>query len=199
MSQVRTRIIGTALAALAALVLLPASTAGAATGVGAQAGVNTLVGGGSWQSPQGAASSCGNVGATSIACTHSATSITSGVETCAGVTTVLPGVTVSITCHATLTGNSSGTGRTVTESGYAAACVTFGIDSGTVTFSDSLHRSYPSVPVTIVNNGGAAVFFGEATDVNGVKVATAQGSFTLACGSPVSGVNGSFSGTYSLV
>lgn len=191
-----------ALLVTSAFALLPTATAGAATPQGDAASVgvsvNTLVGSGSWVSALGAASTCSNIGATSIACTHQATSLSSGLETCAGVTTVLPGVTLSITCHASLTGNTSGVGRTVTESGYAAACATFGITSGTLTFSDSLHRSYPSVPVTIINIAGNAEFFGQANDVGGVTVASAHGFFSLACGSPVSGINGSFSGTYSL-
>ena len=109
---------------------------------------------------------------------------------------VAPGVTVLITCHAHLSAITSGSGKQL--SGGIYACSTLGIMSGTLSFSDAVFGAYPSVPVTIVNSGGTAKFFGEALNADGTIAATTSGTFTLACGSTET-LHGAFSGTYNLI
>jgi hypothetical protein len=184
-------LIGMAVLATLAPVVAPV-TAQAAT-------ASTLVGDGSWSNPLGADSSCSSISSTTVSCSHSADSARNFTETCLETANVAPGVNVDITCHASLTATSSGPGVRASE-GFAPQCETLGISTGVLSFSDAVHGPYPSVPVTIVNNGGAATYFGALVNADGALIAKASGSFTLACGAPISvaGLHGAFSGSYSL-
>ncbi|MBV9098285.1 MAG: hypothetical protein JO079_09520 [Frankiaceae bacterium] len=108
---------------------------------------------------------------------------------------VTPGIKVLVTCHAHLTATTSGSGKQV--NGGVFICSTLGVLTGTLSFSDAVVGTYPSIPVTIVNNGGTATFFGELLNADGSVVATTSGTFTLACGSTET-LHGAFSGTYNL-
>jgi hypothetical protein len=155
-----------------------------------------VLGSGTWANPMGADSSCVVISGTTVACSHTADSATHSTESCAEPMQVTPGVTVLIACHAHLNASTSGTGKQV--SGGIFACSTLGIMSGTLSFSDALFGAYPPVPVTIVNNGGTAKFFGELLNADGSVAATTSGTFTLACGSTET-LHGAFSGSYDLV
>jgi hypothetical protein len=185
------RLLVAATASAAAVTALPATTP-------AHAAVSTLVGRGAWATPFGGRSSCSNVGTAGISCAHgySSRDQVTGVDTCATATKVQAGgptVTIVNPCHASLGGVTAGTGRAVGET--AGACVTSGLLTGTVSFSDSTGTPYPSIPVTIVNDGGAATFFGAYVNAASVVVATTEGTFTMACGGPA----GAFAGEYTLL
>ncbi len=163
-----------------------------------RARVNTVIGTGAWASPLGARSTCSQIATATVACSHDATSISIGVETCVGEGTTLPLVKVTVTCHAELSGITSGAGVATGEQA-AVGCNTLGIQTGRLDFSDTQGNSYPPATVTIVNIGGHANFFGEAVDASGIAVAHTEGTFELACGSPVNSLRGAFTGSYTLL
>jgi hypothetical protein len=153
---------------------------------------------GTWFDVQGANSRCEQSSGTGVTCTHYAHAGGSQAltSTCQTESVVVGPVAVVGACQVTLTGTTSGAGKVIGEDGYAPGCETSGFGAATVTFSDSTGVSYPPVPVDIVNFEGNAQFSGQVLNGAGIVVAHTEGSFTLACGSPSSGIYGTFEGTY---
>ena len=182
--------LGTAFALACVATPLPASPAAA----------EPLVTEGKWADPTGAFSWCDQVAGTTVSCYHQAHAGGSQAltSTCRTESVDLGPIAVLGTCQVTLSGFSSGTGKVVTP-GFAPGCTTFGFGSATLTFSDSTGVEYPPVDVTLVNVGGVATFEGNSVNAAGVTVAHAEGSFTLACGSPTETARGSFKGSYETV
>jgi hypothetical protein len=150
-------------------------------------------------------SSCTQTGTGQVTCRHGVFPLlpyvsrdyTRNAETCTmAATTVL--VPVPGNCQATFSGRSSGSGLVVGESGYAPACATVGVMTGTFII-DSPIGSY-QVTVTIHAHHALGVFAGTQQVVSGTNILVehAQGHFTWPCGKPHPTIPSTFYGTWSL-